>query len=127
MVTIVGLDGATIEAAGALVAGEHAEARRAHPGLPSAFAGAEACSAALQRLLDGGHSGVVASKRGRALAVMTGIARASHGRLPAEGFAVAPDLDDPVGTGREGLEACYRVLAPCVLNLARRIQEGRLP
>jgi GNAT superfamily N-acetyltransferase len=95
MLTIVGLDDAAVEAAGALVAGEHATARRTHPGLPAAFDSPEACTAALQRLRDGGHTGVVAFERGRALAVMTGIARVSHGRLPAEGFAVAPDLDDP--------------------------------
>ena len=41
VLTIARLDDATIEAAGALVAGEHAEARRVHPGLPPAFAGAE--------------------------------------------------------------------------------------
>jgi GNAT superfamily N-acetyltransferase len=95
VLTIVRLDDATIEAAGATVADEHAEVRRANPGLPPAFAGAEACTAALQRLLEGGHTGVAALRRGRPLAVMTGIARGSHGRLPAEGFAVAPDLDDP--------------------------------
>ena len=38
VLTIARLDDATIEAAGALVAGEHVEARRVHPGLPPAFA-----------------------------------------------------------------------------------------
>jgi GNAT superfamily N-acetyltransferase len=108
MLTIVGLDDATIEAAGALIASEHAEARRAHPGLPPTFAGAEACTAALQRLRDSGHTGLVASKRGRPLAVMTGIARGDHARLPAEGFAVAPDLEDPTTV----LARLYGELAP---------------
>jgi GNAT superfamily N-acetyltransferase len=108
MLTIVGLDDATIEAAGALIASEHAEARRAHPGLPPTFAGAEACTAALQRLRDSGHTGLVASKRGRPLAVMTGIARGDHARLPAEGFAVAPDLEDPTAV----LARLYGQLAP---------------
>jgi GNAT superfamily N-acetyltransferase len=94
--TIVGLDDATIEAAGALVAGEHAAARRVRPGLPAAFDSPEACTAALQRLRDGGHTGLVAVERGR------------HGRLPAEGFAVAPDLEDPTTV----LARLYGELAP---------------
>jgi GNAT superfamily N-acetyltransferase len=108
MLTIAGLDDVTIEAAGALVASEHAEARRAHPGLPPAFADAEACTAALQRLRDSGHTGLVAAERGRPLAVMTGIASGDHARLPAEGFAVAPDLDDPTTV----LARLYGELAP---------------
>ena len=90
MLTIVRLDDATIEPAGALVASEHAEARPAHPGLPATFDRPEACTAALQRLLEGGHTGVAAVERGHTLAVMTGIARGSHARMPAEGFAGEP-------------------------------------
>jgi hypothetical protein len=108
MLTIVGLDDATIEAAGALIASEHAEARRAHPGLPPAFAGAEVCTAALQRLRDRGYTGVAAFERGRPLAVMTRIAHGDHARLPAEGFAVAPDLEDPTTV----LARLYGELAP---------------
>jgi len=108
MLTIVGLDDATIEPAGALVASEHAEARRAHPGLPATFDRPEACTAALQRLREGGHTGVAAVERGRPLAVMTGIARGSHARMPAEGFAVAPDLEDPTTV----LARLYGELAP---------------
>jgi GNAT superfamily N-acetyltransferase len=108
MLSIVRLDDATIEAAGALVASEHAEARRAHLGLPAAFDRPEACTAALQRLRDRGHTGVAAFERGRPLAVMTGIAGGDHARLPAEGFAVAPDLDDPTTV----LARLYGELAP---------------
>jgi GNAT superfamily N-acetyltransferase len=112
MLTIVGLDDATIEAAGALVASEHAAARGTQPALPAAFDSAEAGTAALQRLRDSGHTGLVAVERGRPLAVMTGIARGiasrSYGRLPAEGFAVAPDLEDPTTV----LARLYGELAP---------------
>jgi GNAT superfamily N-acetyltransferase len=112
MLAIVGLDDATIDAAGALVASEHAAARRTRPGLPAAFDSPAACTAALQRLRDSGHTGLVAVERGRPLAVMTaiagGVARGRHGRLPAEGFAVAPDLEDPTTV----LARLYGELAP---------------
>jgi len=111
VLTVDPLDDATIEAAGALVAREHAAARRTHRGLPATFDSPEACTGALQRLRDGGHTGVVAVERGRPLAVMTGIPRASHARLPAEGFAVAPDLEDPTTV----LARLYGELAPGLL------------
>jgi GNAT superfamily N-acetyltransferase len=112
MLAIAGLDDATIEAAGALMAGEHAAARRAQPALPAAFDRPAACTAALQRLRDSGHTGLVALERGRPLAVMTatarGVGRGSYGRLPAEGVAVAPDLEDPTTV----LARLYAQLAP---------------
>jgi GNAT superfamily N-acetyltransferase len=108
MPTVAGLDDATVEAAGALVASEHAAARRSHPGLPEAFGSPEVCTAALQRLRDRGHRGAVALQRGQPLAVMTGTVHGDHARLPAEGFAVAPDLEDPTGV----LARLYGELAP---------------
>jgi GNAT superfamily N-acetyltransferase len=94
------LGDATIELAGALIAGEHAVARRGRPELPASFDHADACSAVLQRLLDDGHHGVVATHQGRPVAVMTAIVREGpavgrYARLPAEGFAVDPQLADP--------------------------------
>ena len=96
------LDGATVERAGALVAREHAAARQMRPELPAGFEGAGVCAAALQRLCDSGHRGLVATDNGRAAAVMTATARphpagGRYARLPAEGFAVDPDLADPTG------------------------------
>jgi hypothetical protein len=59
-------------------------------------------SSALERLSDGGHHGLAATQDGRAVAVMTVAVREHpaldrHARLPAEGFAVEPDLADPAG------------------------------
>jgi len=84
------LDGATVERAGALVAREHAAARQVRPELPPGFEGAGVCAAALQRLCDSGHRGLVATDNGRAVAVMTATARqhpavGRYARLPAEG------------------------------------------
>lgn len=58
------LGDATIERAGALIAGEHAVARRARPELPASFDHADACSAALQRLLDDGITALSRPTRG---------------------------------------------------------------
>ena len=102
MLGIENLDGATLERAGALVAREQAAARQVRPELPAAFESAQVCAAALQRLSGGGHHGLVAARNGRAVAVMTAAVRESpaggrYARLPAEGFAVDPDLADPTG------------------------------
>jgi len=102
MLVIDDLDDATVERAGALVAGEHAAARRVRPELPAAFEDAGACAGALQRLRDSGHRGLVATGGGRTLAVMTAAVRerpagGRYARLPAEGLAVDPDLADPTG------------------------------
>ena len=96
------LDGAAVERAGALVAREQAAARRVRPELPSGFEDAGVCAAALQRLCDSGHHGLVATDNGRVVAVITATARqhpagGRYARLPAEGFAVDPDLADPTG------------------------------
>jgi GNAT superfamily N-acetyltransferase len=96
------LDGATVEHAGALMAREQAAARQVRPELPAAFESAEVCAAALERLSASGHHGLVATEDGRAVAVMTAAVRENphvgrYARLPADGFAVAPDLADPTG------------------------------
>jgi GNAT superfamily N-acetyltransferase len=102
MLVIEKLGGATVERAGALVAREQAAARRVRPELPAAFQDPEVCTAALQRLCDSGHHGLVVMDNGRAAAVMAAMVRehAAVGRsalLLAEGFAVDPDLTDPTG------------------------------
>ena len=94
------LDGATVEHAGALMAREQAAARQVRPELPAAFDSAEVCAAALERLSASGHHGLVATEDGRAVAVMTAAVRENprvgrYARLPADGFAVDPDLADP--------------------------------
>ena len=86
------LDDATIERAGALVAREHAAARQVRPELPAGFDSADVCAAALQQLRDSGHRGLVVTANGRTVA-----AGGRYARLPAEGFAVEPDLADPTG------------------------------
>jgi GNAT superfamily N-acetyltransferase len=96
------LGGATVERAGALVARAHAVARQVRPELPADFEDAGVCAAALQRLCDSGHRGLVATDEGRTVAVMTATVRqhpagGRYARLPAEGFAVDPDLADPTG------------------------------
>ena len=103
MLLIEALDGATVERAGMLVAREHAAARHVRPELPAAFDSAEACTAVLQRLCDSGHHGLVATGNGRAVAVLTAEVRENpavgrYALLPAEGFAVDPDLTDPTGS-----------------------------
>ncbi len=55
-----------------------------------------------QRLSSNGHHGLVATEDGRAVAVMTAAVRENpatgrYARLPAEGFAVEPNLADPTG------------------------------
>jgi hypothetical protein len=102
MLVIENLDGATVERAGALVAREQAAARQVRPELPAGFDSAEVCAAALERLSGSGHHGLVATQDGRAVAVMTAAVRENpatgrYARLPAEGFAVEPDLADPTG------------------------------
>src|SRR5580700_6101790 len=96
MLVIEILDGATVECAGALVAREQAAARRVRPELPAAFEEPDVCTAALQRLCDGGQHGLVVMGNGRAAAVMAAAAREhpAAGRsalLLAEGFAADPD------------------------------------
>ena len=99
MLVIDELDDGTIERAGALVAREHAAARQLRPELPAAFGDAGICAAALQRLRDTGHRGLVITSAGRAVAVMTAMVHENpagrYARLPAEGVAVDPDLADP--------------------------------
>src|SRR5580692_6904682 len=102
MLVIDDLGEATVERAGALVAREHAAARQVRPELPAGFGSAAVCAAALQRLCDSGHHGLVATDNGRTVAVMTAAVRQNpvagrYARLPAEGFAVEPDLADPTG------------------------------
>ena len=102
MLVIDDLDEATFERAGALVAREHAAARQVRPELPVGFDSGDVCAAALQRLCDSGHRGLVATDNGRTVAVMTATVRENpaagrYARLPAEGFAVEPDLADPTG------------------------------
>jgi hypothetical protein len=107
------LDGATIERAGALVAREHAAARRVRPELPSGFEDAGVCAAGLQRLCGGGHRGLVATGDGCVLAVMTAAARphvagGRYARVPSEGFAVDPELADPTGSSPSYLGSSRR-------------------
>jgi GNAT superfamily N-acetyltransferase len=122
MLVIENLDGATVERAGALVAREHAAARQVRPELPAAFDSAEVCAAALERLSGGGHHGLVASSSGRTVAVMTATVRENpavgrYAPLPAEGFAVEPDLTDPTGV----LAAVFGDLAsPLIAGGVRR-------
>jgi GNAT superfamily N-acetyltransferase len=102
VLVIEDLDGASVERAGALVAREQAAARQVRPELPGAFDSAEVCAAALERLCSSGHHGLVATQDGRAVAVMTAAVRENpavgrYVRVPAEGFAVDPDLTDPTG------------------------------
>jgi len=102
VLVIEDLGEATIERAAALVAREHAAARQIRPELPDGFGDAGVCAAALRRLCDSGHHGLVATDSGRAVAVMTVTVRdipviGRYARLPAEGFAVEPDLADPTG------------------------------
>jgi GNAT superfamily N-acetyltransferase len=102
MLVIDDLDEATVERAGALVAREHAAARRVRPELPAGFSSAGVCASALQRLCDSGHRGLVATDNGRTVAVMTVTVRENpvvgrYARLPAEGFAVEPERADPTG------------------------------
>jgi hypothetical protein len=83
------------------------------PELPAAYVDAATCAGVLQHLLAAGHSGIVASDSGRAVGVMTAEVRenpviGSYARLPAEGFAVDPDLDDPTAV----VALVYRALAP---------------
>ncbi len=99
MLAVDDLDDTTVERAGALVAREQAAARQVRPELPAAF---EDAAAALQRLRDRGHRGLVVAGSGRTAAVMTAMVRKTptggqYARLPAEGFAVGPDLADPTG------------------------------
>src|SRR5271169_1845540 len=102
MLVIEELDQATVERAGELVAREHAAARQVRPELPADFGSAGFCAAALQRLCGSGHRGLVATEGGRTVGVMTATVRphpagGRYARLPADGFAVDPDLADPTG------------------------------
>jgi len=111
------LDDATIERAGELVAREQAAARRTCPELPEAYQHPDTCTAALQRLRDTGHSGLVATDRDRVVAVLTATMRLApdvgrYARLPAEGLAVDPELEDPTAV----LGTLYAELAPPLLD-----------
>jgi GNAT superfamily N-acetyltransferase len=128
------LDGSTLEHAGVLIAREHAAARRMCPLLPQSYADTRVCAEALQHLLDAGGRGLVASRQGRPLAVMTALARkvsavGRYARLPAEGLAVDPDIDDPTTV----LAPLYAELAaPLVADGVRRhyllhVADPRLP
>ena len=76
MLVIDDLGEATVERAGALVAREHAAARQVRPELPAGISdSAGVCAAALQRLRDSGHGGLVATDNGRTVAVMTATVR----------------------------------------------------
>jgi GNAT superfamily N-acetyltransferase len=116
------LDGATVERAGALVACEQAAARRIRPELPAAFEDPDVCTAALQRLCDIGHHGLVVMGDRRAVAVMAAAARENpavgrYALLLAEGLAVDPDLTDPTGV----LAAAFADLAaPLIAGGVRR-------
>lgn len=112
MLAVDDLDDATVERAGALVAGEQAAARQVRPELPASFEDAGTCAAALQRLRDSGYRGVVVTDSGRTAAVMTAMVRQApaggrYVRLPPEGFAVDPGLADPTGV----LAAAFAELA----------------
>lgn len=114
--TLAPLDHATADDAAALVAAEHADARRARPELPASFTDPASCAAALRHLLDTGHRGVLATDRGRPVALMAATVREVRGvgryaRLPAEGVAVDPDLDDPT----TALAVVYAELATALL------------
>ena len=61
MLVIDDLGEATVKHAGALVAREDAAARQVRPELPADFGSADICAAALQRLCDSGHRGLVAT------------------------------------------------------------------
>jgi hypothetical protein len=92
MLVIDDLGEATVERAGALVAREHAAARQVRPELPAGFGTADVCAVALQRLLDSGHGGLVATDNGRTVAVMTAAVRqhpagGQYARLPADGWS----------------------------------------
>ena len=94
MLVIEVLERATVERAGMLVAREHAAARQARPELPAAFDIPDVCTAALQRLCDSGHHGVVVMNDGRAAAVMAAEA--------LEHLAIRPDgiyIDATAGLG----------------------------
>jgi GNAT superfamily N-acetyltransferase len=99
MLVIDELDDTTIERAGAVMAREHAAARQERPELPADFENAQTCAAALQRLRDADHRGLVAAADGRTVAVIAAAAGENatgrYARLPAEGFAADPDLADP--------------------------------
>jgi len=102
MLVIDDLDGATVARAGALIAREHAAARQLRPELPAGFSSADVCAAGLEGLRGSGHRGLVATDSGRTVAVMTAAVRQNpavgqYARVPAEGFAVEPDLADPTG------------------------------
>ena len=122
MLVIEDLDEATIERAGALVAREHAAARQVRPELPAGFYSAEVCAAALQRLCDSGHHGLVATGNGRVESALCTAAwscpAANGGRSTGSGCSAktsargaartpAPVLPgDPTWTSRDGSMTC---------------------
>jgi hypothetical protein len=131
MLVIEALDGATVECAGALVACEQAAARRVRPELPAAFDSPDFCMAALQRLWDSGHHGLVVMGNGRAAAVMAAAARENpavgrYALLLAEGPA-----GEPARIRRRPLNTDHHALpgsrAPGIRRGPLRRSCGRLP
>jgi GNAT superfamily N-acetyltransferase len=121
MLVVDELDDATIERAAAVVSREHAAARQDRPELPADFDAEDACAAALQRLRDAGHRGLVVTADGSAVAVIAAAVRDNatgrYARLPAEGFAVDPDYADPTRV----LAAAFGDLAaPLIADGVRR-------
>jgi GNAT superfamily N-acetyltransferase len=121
MLVIDELNDAIIERAAAVVSRENAAARQDRPELPADFEDAHACAAALQRLRETGHRGLVVTADGRAVAVMVAAVRENatgrFARFPAEGFAVEPDLADPTRV----LAAAFGDLAaPLIADGVRR-------
>ena len=117
MLVIDDLDEATVERAGALVAREHAAARRLRPELPVGFDSADVCAAALQRLCDSGHRGLLATDNGRTVAVMTATVRQNL-RRPLGGYerdppgiTMAPH-GSPLARTRRQRDGCARQPAP---------------
>ena len=111
------LDGTTIERAGGLMAAQNVATRQIRPELPASYDSAEACTAALQRQHDSGCRSIIATDRGRPLAVLTTTVRqvpvaGRYARLAAEGFAVDPELDDPTTV----LAAVYAEIASTLVS-----------
>lgn len=82
------------------MAAQNAATRQSRPELPASYDSAGVCTAALQRLLDGGCRGIVATSQESPMAVMTAAVRevsvvGPYSRLAAEGFAVDPGISDP--------------------------------
>jgi GNAT superfamily N-acetyltransferase len=111
---VVALDDDTVDAAGRVMADEHASVR-ARLGLPVAFAAPGRCADALAGLLAAGYRGVVAMDRRRCVGVLCArlaVAHEAYASAPAHGVALHPGLDDPTSV----LGAMYGDLAPDLLH-----------